>query len=245
MRLLMEALSYKLENFEGPLDLLLHLVARRKLELWEINIYELIDQYLEFIGELSEEKLEPTSEFIEMAARLVYMKSAALLPRREESEEMEKELTGRLIEYQLCKKMAERLRDLGEGISYCVREPLDLELPGEYSLSHEASILLEAYMSIMGKSARRAAPAAEPFEEIVTAPVVSVQGRIINILRGVRRGGVRQVQELFKNIKSRSEAVATFLGLLELMRAGRLIVADDGSLSEGRRRRRTDEREDV
>lgn len=241
----MEEVSYKLENFEGPLDLLLHLVAQRRLELWQINIYELIDQYLEFVGEMGPDKLEPTSEFIEMAARLVYMKSASLLPRREEADELEKELTGRLIEYHLCKKMAARLRDMSEGVNFYVREPLEVEFDTEYSITHEAAALLAAYMSVMGKGARRTPPSAEAFEEIVTAPVVSVPGRIIYILRSLKRGRARYVEDFFASVRSRSEAVATFLGLLELMRAGRISVADDGAVSEGARSGRKHEHTNV
>lgn len=237
----MAEVSYKTENFEGPLDLLLHLVAQRRLELWQVNILELIDQYLDFIGEVGPDELEPTSEFLEMAARLVYLKSAALLPRRDEADELEKELTGRLIEYQLCKKMAARLRDMSEGVNFHVREPLEIEFDTEYSATHEASSLLAAYMSVMGKGARRAPPSTEDFEEIVTAPVVSVPGRIIYILRCLKRGKARYVEDFFRSVRSRSEAVATFLGLLELMRAGRIAVAPDGAVSEGARRGRVHE----
>ena len=92
-------LTYKINDFEGPLDLLLHLISKHKMQLFDIQIYQLIDQYLEFIGEIGPEQLEPTIEFVEMAARLVYMKSVALLPRSDEKEELERELTGQLIEY--------------------------------------------------------------------------------------------------------------------------------------------------
>ena len=239
----MQEVSFKIENFEGPLDLLLSLVSKHKLELWQVNLYEIIDQYLEVIGSLDAQKLDPASEFITMAARLVYMKSLSLLPRQEESEQLENELTGQLIEYQLCKKMAQRLSDMSEGITFFVREPLEIELPNDYNISHDPSQLLAAYLSVMGKGARRREDPAEDFEEIVAAPVVSVQSRIVFILRSMRRGRADKVQELFSDIKSRSEAVATFLGVLELIRAGRITVADDGSLGEGTRKRK-DRQED-
>jgi len=226
----MEALHYKIRNFEGPLDLLLHLIARHKMELYDINITELIDQYLEFIGEIGPEQLDPTSEFVEMAARLVHMKSAALLPRREEAEELERELTGQLIEYHLCKQAALKLRDMSEGIVFFVREPLEIRFPADYTIRHEAAQLLEAYLAAIGRGSREEDSGAGAFDPIVSAPIVSVSSRIVFILRGMRRGTVRTLSDLFENVKSRSEAVATFLGVLELIRAQRLAIDDTGNL---------------
>lgn len=226
----MEQVRFKIEDFEGPLDLLLHLIAQHKMQLADIRIYELIDQYLAAIGTLGPDRLDPTSEFIEMASRLVYMKSLALLPRQEESEEMEKELTGQLIEYHLCKRMAERLRDLSEGVNFYVREPLEVEFSSEYHMERDSAELLKAYMGIMGKSARFAPASTRDFEPLVTAPVVSVASRIVNILRSLRRGRARCLQDFFTGCRSRSEAVATFLGVLELIRAHRLTVQDDGAV---------------
>lgn len=227
----MERPSFKIEEFEGPLDVLLHLISTHKMQLYDIRIYELIDQYLAFIGELGPDALEPTSAFIEMAARLVYMKSVALLPRQEEQEELEKELTGRLIEYHLCKKMAARLRDMSEGINFFVREPMHIDLPNDYTLTHAPNALLEAYLAIMGKGVRLRAPGTEDFDPLVTAPVVSVSSRVVYILRNLRRGTVKHISGFFENSKSRSETVATFLGVLELIKAKRITVADDGAVA--------------
>ncbi len=226
----MEKPRFKIEDFEGPLDLLLHLISKKKMELYDIKIYELIDQYLEFLNASDADKLDPTSEFIEMAARLVYMKSVLLLPRQEEQEELERELTGQLVEYHLCKKAAARLRDMSEGINFFVREPLEVKLPTEYSILHEPSALLAAYMSIMGKGARLSSPGTDEFEPLVTAPMVSVTSRVVNILRGLRKTPVRKLTDFFADSKSRSESVATFLGLLELIKAKRITVSDDGTV---------------
>lgn len=233
----MEQVKFKLAEFEGPLDLLLHLIAQHKMQLSEIRIYELIDQYLSVIGQLGSDELDPTSEFIEMASRLVYMKSVALLPRQDEQDELERELTGQLIEYHLCKKMAERLRDLSEGINFYIREPLEMEFDSEYHIEHDRGELLKAYMSIMGKGARLLPLTTEDFEPLVTAPVVSVSSKIIYILRNLKRGTARRLQDLFRECRSRSESVATFLGVLELIRFQRLTVDDDGALHASHRRK--------
>ena len=94
----MEAITFKLEDFEGPMDLLLYLVSKNKMSLYDISILELIDQYTQIINSLQQNRMEVASEFIEMAARLVQMKSFLLLPRSAEAERMREELTGQLIE---------------------------------------------------------------------------------------------------------------------------------------------------
>ena len=93
----METLTFKIEDFEGPLDLLLYLVGKNKMNLYEINIMELIEQYTAAIQTMQADHIELSSEFIDMAAHLVQMKSALLLPRSPEAERMKAELTGRLI----------------------------------------------------------------------------------------------------------------------------------------------------
>ena len=105
----MEALTFKLEDFEGPLDLLLYLVSKNKMNLYDINIMQLIDQYTAVINTLQADRMDVASEFIDMAAKLVQMKSALLLPRSPEAERMKAELTGRLIEYSTCKAVAAQL----------------------------------------------------------------------------------------------------------------------------------------
>ena len=110
----METLTFKLQedNFEGPLDLLLYLVGKNKMNLYDINIMELIEQYTAAIQTMQADKLEVSSEFIDMAAHLVQMKSALLLPRSPEAERMKAELTGRLIEYSTCKQVAAENRKI-------------------------------------------------------------------------------------------------------------------------------------
>ena len=159
-------LTFKINDFEGPLDLLLHLISKHKMQLFDIQIYQLIDQYLDFIGKVGPEQLEPTSEFVEMAARLVYLKSVALLPRSEEKEELEHELVGQLVEYALCKQAASRLRDRSEGINFFVREPMKIDLPNVYDRKHEPKKLLEAILAVQGRN--RQVPNIEQFEPLVT-----------------------------------------------------------------------------
>lgn len=102
----MESFSYKLEVFEGPLDLLLTLLSKNKVSIFEISISELLAQYMEQIHRMEENDMEVASEFLEMAARLVQIKTVSLLPRPEEEEALRQELAGQLVEYEACRQAA-------------------------------------------------------------------------------------------------------------------------------------------
>ena len=107
----MEQLSFRVAEVEGPLDLILQLITKHKLNIYDIEITRLLEQYLAYIQQWQEQDLDVASEFLEMASRLVYIKSVSLLPKHEELEEqLKKELTGQLIEYPVCKQVAELLR---------------------------------------------------------------------------------------------------------------------------------------
>ena len=237
----MESLTFKLEEFEGPLDLLLYLVGKNKMDLHEIAILDLIDQYTAVINTLTEHRLDVASEFIEMAARLVQMKSYLLLPRSEEAERLKQELTGQLIEYSACKEIAARMGAMAAATFTAVRQPMEVELDNTYQLRHDAS-LLQAWFGLMGRSRRKTAPSAERFEPLVTAPFVSVASRVVHVLRGLVTGRVRQLRNLFSPSGSRSETVATFLAVLELVRAGRITIDDNETLAV--RRGKTTHREE-
>ena len=111
----MEVINYKLDVFEGPLDLLLHLINKHKLNINDIPIFTLVEQYIEYVRQMQESDMEVASDFLEMAARLVYIKSVSLLPVYEEAEQLKKELTGELIEYRDCKIMAGKIAESANG----------------------------------------------------------------------------------------------------------------------------------
>lgn len=119
-----QTITFKLEDFEGPLDLLLYLVSKNKMNIYDIEIVALIDQYVSMVNGLPVYQMESASEFIEMAARLVQMKSYFLLPKSEEAERMKEELTGMLVEYSACKEVAAQLRSMPKAyIPWCVNRP--------------------------------------------------------------------------------------------------------------------------
>ena len=223
--------TFKLEDFEGPLDLLLYLVSKNKMNIYDIEIVALIDQYVSMVNGLPVYQTESASEFIETAARLVQMKSYFLLPKSEEAERMKEELTGMLVEYSACKEVAAQLRSMAEGVYTVVREPAEVELDTEYRLRHDVYLLEEAYNALQGRSRQKQPPRQEQFEPLTTAPFVSVTSRIIHVLRGLMTGRVRRLRQLFVKEGGRSQTVATFLAVLELVRAGRIAIADDESLT--------------
>ena len=226
-----QTITFKLEDFEGPLDLLLYLVSKNKMNIYDIEIVALIDQYVSMVNGLPVYQMESASEFIEMAARLVQMKSYFLLPKSEEAERMKEELTGMLVEYSACKEVAAQLRSMAEGVYTVVREPAEVELDTEYRLRHDVYLLAEAYNALQGRSRQKQPPRQEQFEPLTTAPFVSVTSRIIHVLRGLMTGRVRRLRQLFVKEGGRSQTVATFLAVLELVRAGRIAIADDESLT--------------
>ncbi len=237
----MEELQFKLDNFEGPLDLLLTLVRKNKMDLHDIPILELIEQYMAVMQDAPREHLDAASAFIEMAAHLVEMKSYLLLPRSVEAERMKAELTGQLIEYDLCRKMAGQLQARTENLDRFVRQPLPVDWALDYSLHHDPILLADAWDALQG---RDNLPPPEPeedvFEPIVSTPIVSVVSRVMHILRGLVRGRLKSLHQLFLKSDSRSTTVATFLAVLEMVRSGRLVIEDDARLTMSRKKIKRD-----
>lgn len=232
----MEELTFKIEDFEGPLDLLLYLVGKNKMNLYDVNIMALIDQYTAAIQTMQAHHLDIASEFIDMAAHLVQMKSALLLPRSPEAERMKAELTGRLIEYSTCKEVAAKLGGRARDLYTAVRQPMPLVGAAEYTRPHSPAALVQAWYGLMGRSLRKRKPTQERFEPLVTAPFVSVSSRVTHMLRGLLKGTLARMGQLFSREESRSTNVATFLALLELVRGGRVALDDRGALTMRRTR---------
>lgn len=223
----METLSYKLEVFEGPLDLLLTLIAKNKLNIYDIPITLLLEQYMDQIERMQSENLDIASEFLEMAARLVHIKSVSLLPKREEEEALRRELTGQLLEYQQCRETAEKLRAM-VSFDRLVRPQSKIPADHAYKRHHAPEEMLAAYLSAMGRKRRLALPTAEAFSGIVAKPVVSVASQIVFVLRSLWKRRRVPFRELFRGKRDSSERIAAFLAVLELVKGRRLRVEGDG-----------------
>lgn len=228
----MEKLSFKLEVFEGPLDLLLHLISKHKLDINDIEITKLLEQYLAYLDECAEHDLEIAGEFLEMAARLIYIKTLALLPAPEEAEAEKKELQGTLIEYSLCKKAAEMLAAMYCGSDIFVRKQMVMTEESAYSRIHDPSVLLAALKKMEHKKLPSSSRSNEPdnrFQVIVKHKMYSVTAKVIFILKRLYRDGEADMDGLYDNVTDRSERVATFLAVLELTKSGRIYINDDNT----------------
>lgn len=223
-----ETLSYKLDVFEGPLDLLLNLIAKNKLNIYDIPIAELLEQYMTQIHEMQAADMDVASEFLEMAARLVHIKSVSLLPKKEEEAALKQELTGQLLEYQQCKEAAMRLRERFS-LDGIVRAQADIPADLTYKRHHKPLELLSAYLSMLGKKKPPEPQKPEDtISKLITRRVVSVASQIVFVLRSLWKKRHVSLKELFRGKNDPSERVAAFLAVLELVKDKRLRVDGDG-----------------
>ena len=228
----MEQPLYKLDVFEGPMDLLLHLITKHKLDIYDIPIIELVDQYTAYVRNMQDSDMEVASEFLEMAARLVYIKTVSLLPVYEEAEELKKELTGELLEYRDCKILAKKLSEQTDGFDLLTRAPENIDPDMTYRRLHETSELISAYIAAAGQKLRRLPPPLDSFKNIVTKKIVSVASKIESIKACLRSVKKRRLSDIFKSAESRSDLVAAFLAVLELAKSKEVYISGDGDNTE-------------
>ncbi len=200
----------ELQDFEGPLDLILFLLGKNKMEIQDISISLICDQYLSWLDRRKELDLEVASEFAAMASHLVYLKTRMLLSIEDEEAKSEMEAL---------KAMAERLAPLGEfGRSIWIRGPEPLE-PGEILYDHRPRDLLRAMRELQARAERKLPPPKAAFQEIAQHEPYPVERKALDILRRLKDGTVTRFLQLFHGSRSRSEIVATFLAVLELCRS--------------------------
>ena len=225
----MEPISYKLEVFEGPMDLLLHLITKHKIDIYDIPILELVEQYVSYVREMQEENMEVASEFLEMAARLVYIKTVSLLPVYDEAEELKKELRDELLEYRDCKILAGKLSQMTDGFDYSIRAYPEAVAPDmSYKRLHEPDELLSAYSVAAGKKLRRLPPPIETFKAIVTKKIVSVGSKIESIVKSLKRKRKTRLFDIYRQAESRSDLIAAFLAVLEMAKNKTIFVSGEG-----------------
>ena len=222
----METMLYKLESFEGPLDLLLHLITKNKVSIYDIPIAEITDQYLEAIEGIDEEKLENASEFIVMAAQLLYIKSKMLLPKDEEEEEEDprEDLAARLLEYQKYKEASKELRKTEFWSKYMIfkeAEKIDFPVP-EYDKKHEVDELIDAFAAIMERRRRRQKPEKKAFSGIVGREKVSVEDMVEKVCKMLDRKKNLNFRSIFKKSDSKPDMIATLLALLEMIKLSKI-----------------------
>jgi len=235
----------KLEVFEGPLDLLLYLIKRDEVDIYDISIERITTQYLEYLETFRMLDLEIAGEFVVMAANLIYIKSRNLLPVHQQPPEEEGEeddprwdLIRQLIEYKKFKDAAFQLRQrelVQEGLIARIPEKPEFK-DADSLLKSEVGIfdLINAFQKVLRKIEARREDLREIFEENFT-----VSDKLDVILRVAQTGRSIAFSDLFAFAASRTEIVVTFLALLELIRMKQIRVAQDGPFAEIKIRRIT------
>ena len=225
-----------LQDFEGPLDLILFLLSKNKIEIQDIPIALILEQYLAYLEERRQLDLDIASDFITMAAHLMYIKTRMLLSIEDEEEQSEMdELIASLKErqqkdtYMRIRTLTETLGPMGEfGRSIMTRNPEPMQHGKVYEYDHEKADLILAMQSVLDRGERMAPPPSAAFSEIVKREPYPVADKAGEIVKRLKHFGMTRFLLLFKGARSRSEIVATFIAVLELCRARviRLVGSD-------------------
>lgn len=217
------------EVFEGPLDLLLALISKNKVSIYDIPIQLIFEQYMAYISKMEMFNMEIASSFIVMAAQLMVIKSRMLLPPKEDEEDdPRQELVDMLLEYQKAKEVALDLHD--RELTYAGRFEKTAEKiqdEPEYSLSHNVQVLKEAYVRAYSRKFASEAflPMEEPIDELITATrQISVTEKIESVTQILKKVKRTTLESVFLSSETKHELVATFLALLELIKGRRVTV---------------------
>ncbi len=219
--------AIKTEGFEGPLDLLCHLIDINKMDIYDINISEITDQYIQYLNNMEKLNLEIASEFLVMASTLLYIKSKKLLPKQEEQEEeiTEEELIQRIIEYKKFKEISKKLKE--NYIEYSKRifkKPQEIELPKKkLEKSYDKEIIPQTYKNIINKNAQKINKNAKNIEKIAIVENYTVASKVKEMIRVL----IKQRRFVFNKMFSikqhnKQEVVTAFSGLLELSRRNKV-----------------------
>lgn len=225
--------SIHIDQFDGPLDLLLHLINEAKIDIEEIFISEITSQYLAYLSELDRLDMDAASEFISIAATLLYMKSKQMLPRQEpdpaEEEDPGERLIRQLHEYQVFKeasaRLYERLADASESFT---KLPEDILLPPTEFVLTNASVeaLRNAFDEILKRGTRNTHTGPEPIRA-VRADTYTVRRQIKKMRSALRTRKSFTFESLFESTADRMEIIVTFMALLEMLAHGELSVRQE------------------
>ena len=240
------SLSYKLDTFEGPLDLLLHLIEKEKINIYDIPILRITEQYLAYIRQMEEENLDIMSEFLVMAATLIDIKVRMLLPRQKDEKTQEEidprqELVERLLEYKRYKELSRELNLLEEeAFRHFFKLPTIPEEVARFEVPVDLTSLLEGltvrrlkdiYLEVLRRKENRVDPERSKFGEIKKERV-SLGDKIESLLHFSRTKKRFSFRELLVLSRDKTEVVVTFLAVLELMKLGRIVLSQEEAFSD-------------
>lgn len=230
--------KFLINDFEGPLDLLLHLIKNSKMEISEVRISEITEQYIKFIRDMEELNLDIASEYLVMAAELMEIKSRSLLPKKEteESEEEEElnpeeELKRRLLEYQMYKESTLEFRRLEENrTNVFTRLPESVETISDEHYINDGDITIDDLMAAL-KNILDRKEYSKPINTKVTKKELSVSERMVRIRDILKSKKKVSFVSLFENV-TRPYVVVTFLSILEMAKNKELIISQDANFGE-------------
>lgn len=227
----------KIENFEGPLDLLCHLIEKNKMDIYDISISEITDQYIQYINSMQEMNLEVTGDFLLMASNLLYMKSKILLPvekdEDEESEEdLKEELISRIVEYKKIKEITEIMREDNEKFSlfhYKLPEKIVFKkVNPKLEVQYPSDLLPDVFMKISTANMNKINYRASDVNRLIESEKVTVRSKIKDILKGIIKNGNVIFNKMFDlKKKSKIEVITAFMAMLELNRASKVSIEQE------------------
>ncbi len=223
----MASLEFKLSVFEGPLDLLLHLVQKHKIDLSDIPIGLITEQYLAYLEKMTQMDMEVTAEFLAMASHLLYIKSRALLPIQEEEEDPREEIADRIRLYQEAKEAAQKLEERQfSTIDNYFKLPERLpDVPIENDRI-PVDLLVKTFMLLEERLEEKAPPPLSAFREIVHVPQVSLSEKIQHVRLMFQKKKRQVLTDVFHGITTKNELIATFLAVLHLVSHGELCIEE-------------------
>ena len=224
--------SIKINNFEGPLDLLCHLIDKNKMDIYDINISEITDQYIKYIEQMEKMNLEITSEFLVMSSTLLYLKSKHLLPKQQEDEEeiTEEELIRRIIEYKKYKEITKKLKE--NFLQYSKRFyklPEEIELPKQkIEKDYDSTIIPKIYKELLQRNTEKINENASNIEKIAITDTYTVGNTVKEMYRALVKFKKFTFNKLFSLKKhDKNEVVTAFSGLLEMSRRNKVTTEQD------------------
>lgn len=225
----MDAVTFRLDQFEGPLDLLLTLIQKNKVSITDIPIALICDQYIEAIADAQELDMDIASEFLVMASELMLIKSRMLLPRDEENEaDPRATLTDALLRYQQAKEAAQKLAPLYAFYSgRMVKDTDEISIDKTFVQDQDVTALCTAVKRIIAYNNALERAATTTFTPMISKPIIPVEIKIVSILRIMEKQEVASLEQLIIDEVTLPDLIAAFLGVLELVKVRKLLIADD------------------
>lgn len=235
-----QKLNIKIENFEGPFDLLFHLVEKNKMNIYDICINEITDQYMDYLYKMQSFALDVASEFIVMASTLIHIKSRLLLPTKNDSEEKEEidtkeELVFRLIEYKKYKESSKILKlneEKWSKVYYKLPESIEFEME-EPVLDLSINELKKVYLNILNRNKSKINKNTHKMSTIIEHEKVSLKGKIRDVLKALINKTYVKFTEIFPSkSKTKLEVITGFLAILELAKLKKINIVQDKPYEE-------------